>query len=128
MSDLEVIVRFKVRPGQLEGLKKQAGEILRQTREADEHTLRCDWFLSEDGTEGEAHERFPNEQALVEHKMNTLAATADLFRDYAYDHQATIYGEVSQGFIDLPRNAWGLRRCSPSSMACAHPPPSEEQQ
>ena len=116
MSDLEVIVRFKVRPGQLEGLKKQAAEIVRLSREADAHTLRCDWFINQDGTEGEVHEQFPDEQALIEHKMNTMAATADLFRDHAYDHQASIYGEVSAAFVDLATQRMG----APSVFAFLH--------
>jgi quinol monooxygenase YgiN len=101
MDNLEVIARVKIRPGQLEGFKSQAAEILRVTREQDTHTLRCDWFINEDGTKCEVHELFPNEQGLIEHKMNTMAATAVLFGDYAFDHHASIYGEVSQGFIDL---------------------------
>ena len=101
MDNLEVIARLKIRPGQLEGFKSQAAEILRATREQDTHTLRCDWFLNEDGTACEVHELFPNEQGLIEHKMNTMAATAALFRDYAFDHHASIYGDVSQEFIDL---------------------------
>jgi quinol monooxygenase YgiN len=101
MNNLEVIARMKIRPGQLEGFKSQAAEILRATREQDTHTLRCDWFINEDGTECEVHELFPNEQGLIEHKMNTMAATVVLFRDFAFDHHAAIYGEVSQGFIDL---------------------------
>jgi quinol monooxygenase YgiN len=101
MDNLEVIARLKIRPGQLEGFKSQAAEILRVTQEQDTHTLRCDWFLNENGTACEVHELFPNEQGLIEHKMNTMAATVVLFRDYAFDHHASIYGEVSQGFIDL---------------------------
>ena len=101
MNNLEVIARVKIRPGQLEGLKTQAAEILRATREQDTHTLRCDWFINEDGTACEVHELFPSEQGLIEHKMNTMAATAVLFRDFAFDHHASIYGDVSQGFIDL---------------------------
>jgi quinol monooxygenase YgiN len=101
MDNLEVIARLKIRPGQLEGFKSQAAEILRVTREQDTHTLRCDWFLNEDGTGCEVHELFPDEQGLVEHKMNTMAATAVLFRDYAFGHHSSIYGDVSQGFIDL---------------------------
>jgi quinol monooxygenase YgiN len=101
MNNLEVIARVKIRPGQLEGFKAQAAEILRVTREQDTHTLRCDWFIDEDGTRCEVHEQFPNEQGLIEHKMNTMAATVVLFRDYAFDHHAAIYGDVSQGFIDL---------------------------
>jgi quinol monooxygenase YgiN len=101
MDNLEVIARLKIRPGQLEGFKSQAAEILRVTREQDTHTLRCDWFLIEDGTQCEVHELFLNEQGLIEHKMNTMAATVVLFRDYAFDHHSAIYGDVSQGFIDL---------------------------
>jgi len=101
MNNLEVIARVKIRPGQLEGFESQAAEILRVTREQDTHTLRCDWFINDDGTQCEVHELFPDEQGLIEHKMNTMAATAVLFRDYAFGHHAAIYGEVSQGFIDL---------------------------
>src|SRR5215471_6858660 len=101
MNNLEVIARVKIRPGQLEGFKSQAAEILRATREQDTHTLRCDWFLNQDGTECEVHELFPSEQGLIEHKMNTMAATVVLFQDYAFDHHASIYGQVSQDFIDL---------------------------
>src|SRR5215472_15834053 len=107
MDNLEVIARLKIRPGQLEGFKSQLAEILRATRERDTHTLRCDWFINEDGTECEVHELFPGEQGLIEHKMNTMEATAVLFRDYAFDHHATIYGEVSQGFIDLVTERMG---------------------
>ncbi|MGZ6790853.1 MAG: hypothetical protein ACXVGQ_13145 [Mycobacteriaceae bacterium] len=107
MDNLEVIARLKVRPGQLEGFKTQAAEILRVTREKDTHTLRCDWFLNEDGTKCEVHELFPDEQGLIEHKMNTMEATVALFRDYAFDHHASIYGEVSRGFIDLVTERMG---------------------
>jgi quinol monooxygenase YgiN len=101
MDNLEVIARLKVRPGQLEGFTSQVAEILRATQEQDTHTLRCDWFIDQDGTQCEVHELFPNEQGLIEHKMNTMAATVVLFRDYAFDHHASIYGEVSQDFTDL---------------------------
>jgi quinol monooxygenase YgiN len=107
MDNLEVIARLKIRPGQLEGFKYQAAEILRVTREKDTHTLRCDWFINEDGTQCEVHELFPNEQGLIEHKMNTMEATAVFFRDYAFDHHATIYGDVSQDFIDLVTQRMG---------------------
>jgi quinol monooxygenase YgiN len=107
MNNLEVIARLKIRPGQLEGFKSQAAEILRATGEQDTHTLRCDWFINEDGTRCEVHELFPDEQGLIEHKMNTMAATVVLFRDYAFDHHASIYGEVSQGFIDLVTERMG---------------------
>jgi quinol monooxygenase YgiN len=107
MAYLEVIARAKVRPGQLEGVKAQSAEIVRVTREQDTHTLRCDWFINEDGTECEVHEMFPDEQGLIEHQMHIMEARTVLFRDYAYDHRSTIYGEVSENFVNLVRDRMG---------------------
>jgi hypothetical protein len=107
MGNLEVIAHLKIRPGQLEGFKTQVAEILRMTREQDTHTLRTDWFINEGGTECEVHEMFPNEKGLIEHSMHIMDARAVLFRDYAYGHRATIYGEVSQNFINLVTERMG---------------------
>ena len=107
MSNLEVIARCNVRPGQLENFKAQAAEIVRLTREKDTHTIRCDWFLNDDGTACEVHELFPDEQGLIEHKLNTMEATDRLFRDYASDHQSTLYGEVSENFLNLVTERMG---------------------
>ena len=107
MRNLEVVARFNVRPGQLEGFKAQAAEIVRLTNEKDTHTIRCDWFLNEDGTSCEVHELFPDEQGLIEHKLNTMEATDRLFRDYASDHESTLYGEVSENFLNLVTERMG---------------------
>jgi quinol monooxygenase YgiN len=107
MAFLEVIARAKVRPGQLDGFTAQAAEIVRLTRERDTHTLRCDWFVNEDGTDCEVHEMFPDEQGLIEHKMDTMEATQRLFRDYASDHRSTLYGKVSEGFLHLVKERMG---------------------
>ena len=107
MGQLEVIASFKVRPGQLEGFKAQMAEILKQTREQDARTLRCDWFFNQDETECEVHELFPDEQGLIEHKMHTMEATVRLFSDFAYDHHSTLYGEVSENFIKLVTERMG---------------------
>lgn len=107
MDHLEVIAHVKVRPGQLEGFKAQAAEIVRLTREQDTHTQRCDWYLSQDGTECEVHEMFPDEQGLLEHNMHIMEARTILFRDYAYDHQSTLYGEVSENFLELVNQRMG---------------------
>ena len=101
MSHLEMSARLKVRPGQLEGFKAQAAEIMRLTREKDTHTLRYDWFLSEDGMECEVHEAYENEEGLVEHNEHVVEARNILFRDFAYDHRMTVYGEVSPHLADL---------------------------
>jgi len=108
MEHLEVIARAKIRPGQVEGVKDQAAEIVRLTREHDTRTLRCDWFVNEDGTDLEVHEMFTDEQGLAEHSTHIMEARAVLFRDYAYDHRSTLYGSVSQGFLALVKERTGM--------------------
>jgi quinol monooxygenase YgiN len=101
MAYLEVIARAKVRPGQLEGVKAQAAEIMRLTREEDSQTIRYDWFINEDGTECEVHEAYLSGQGLIEHNTHVMDARAILFEKYAYDHRMTVFGEVSQELREL---------------------------
>jgi len=101
MNNLEVIARVKVRPGQLKGFKSQAAEILRVTREQDTHTLRCDWFLNDDGTECEVHEAYVDADALVGHAMNVRDARAVMFAEFAYDHKMAFYGDPSPRLVEL---------------------------
>jgi len=109
MSHLEVHAHLKVRPGQLEGFKAQAAELIRITREQDTKTLRYDWFLKEDGTECEVHETYVNEEGMFEHNMHVMEARNVLFRDFAFDHRMTVFGEVSQKLRDLTiKHAGGI--------------------
>ena len=109
MSHLELHAHLKIRPGQLEGFKAQAVEMVRITREQDTKTLRYDWFIKEDATECEVHEAYLNEEGLVEHNMHVMEARAVLFRDHAFDHQMTAFGEVSQQLRDLAtKHAGGI--------------------
>ncbi|WP_433526772.1 hypothetical protein ACQPZ2_19130 [Nocardia pseudovaccinii] len=109
MGHLELHAHLKIRPGQLEGFKIQAAEIMRLTRENDTQTLRYDWFISEDGTECEVHEAYPSGQGLIEHNTHVLEARAVLFEKYAYDHRMTAFGEVSQELRELAyKHAGGI--------------------
>jgi quinol monooxygenase YgiN len=109
MGHLELHAHVKIRPGQLEGFKAQAAEIMRITREQDTNTIRYDWFINEDGTECEVHEAYLNEVGLFEHNMHVMEARAVLFRDYAFDHRMTAFGEVSQQLRDLStKHAGGI--------------------
>lgn len=101
MTQLEVIARIKVRPGQLEGFKSQVAEIMRLTREMDTQTMRYDWFVDEDGLECEVHESYLSERGLIEHNAHVMEARAVLFEKYAYDHRMSAFGEVSQELRDL---------------------------
>lgn len=97
----EVMARLKVRDGELAGFKEQAAEMMRQTREKDTRTLRYDWFLSADGTECEVREGYVDADALIEHARNVAQARDTLFRDFAYDHEMTLYGEPSPALAQL---------------------------
>jgi quinol monooxygenase YgiN len=97
----EVMARLKVRDGQLSGFREQAAEMMRQTREKDTKTLRYDWFLSAEGTECEVREGYVDADALIEHARNVAEARDKLFRDFAYDHEMTIYGEPSPALAQL---------------------------
>ena len=109
MTQLEVHAHLKIRPGQLEGFKAQAAELIRVTQQKDSHTLRYDWFINADGTECEVHEAYANGQGLVEHNAHVMGARAILFEKYAYDHRMTAFGDVSQELRDLgTKHAGGL--------------------
>jgi quinol monooxygenase YgiN len=109
MSHLELHAHLKIRPGQLEGFKAQAAELIRITREKDTKTLRYDWFIKEDGTECEVHEAYVNEEGLFEHNMHIMEARAVLFREYAFDHNMIAFGDVSPQLRDLAtKHAGGM--------------------
>ena len=109
MAHLELHANLKIRPGQQEGFKAQAAEIMRLTREQDTKTLRYDWFVTEDGTECEVHEVYVNEEGLFEHNMHVLEARTVLFRDFAFDHRMTVFGDVSPRLRELTiKHAGGI--------------------
>ncbi|MBR1279871.1 hypothetical protein [Bradyrhizobium sp. AUGA SZCCT0283] len=101
MDYFEVSAHLTVRPGCVEGFKKQAAECIRITQEKDTGTLRYDWFLSSDGTECEVREAYTGPEALIEHNMHILQARSKLFKDYADNHFMVFYSEPSQSLLDL---------------------------
>jgi hypothetical protein len=90
-----------VRPGCLEGFKKQSAECIRLTKEKDTRTLRYDWFLSTDGCECEVREAYTEPEGLIEHNTHILEARTRLFKDHADGHFMTVYGEPSPVLLDL---------------------------
>src|SRR4051812_30734861 len=74
MALLELSAHMTVRPGCLDGFKKQAAELIRITKEKDTQTLRYDWFLSLDGTECEVREAYTGPEGLIEHNHHILDA------------------------------------------------------
>ncbi len=103
MNKLHVSARMKIREGKLEGFKKQAAEIIRQTKEKDTGTLQYDWFLSSDLTECEIREVYESSEALAEHKHNLRQALGRLFEEFAYDHNVVVYGDPSPQLLEGAR-------------------------
>jgi quinol monooxygenase YgiN len=101
MGTLEVVARLTIRPGQLEGFKAQAAEMMRLTRELDTKTLRYDWFIDEDAMQCEVHELYSSEDGLFEHGMHIMEPRAVLFEKYASGHRMSFFGPVSQQLIDI---------------------------
>ena len=101
MGHLELSAHMTVRPGCLEGFKKQAAECVRLTKEKDTRTLRYDWFLSTDGTECEVREAYTGPEGLIEHNRNIVEARNRLFQEYADNHFMTVYGEPTPQLLDL---------------------------
>ena len=113
MTHLEVHAHLKIRPGQLDGFRAQAAEIMRLTLEKDTQTIRYDWFINAEGTDCEVHEAYQSSEGLIEHNTNVMEARAVLFEKYAYDHRMTAFGAVSQELRDLgEKHAGGLAVCS----------------
>ena len=101
MPHFEVIARLKIRPGELEGFKTQAAELMRLTREYDRKTLRYDWYIDEDAMECEVHEDYVDESGLIEHNEHIVDARGLLFETYASDHRMSVYGEISPQLAEL---------------------------
>jgi quinol monooxygenase YgiN len=101
MSTFEVRARLRVRDGQLEGFKRQAAEMMRQTREKDTGTLAYDWFLSDDGTQCEVREAYVDADALVDHAFHVRQARDVMFEKFAYDHKMTFFGQPSPRLVEL---------------------------
>jgi quinol monooxygenase YgiN len=102
----EVTARLTIRDGALDGFKRQADEIMRQTRAKDTKTLRYDWFLSDDGRACEVREGYVDADGLLDHHHHIAEAKAELFRDFAGGHDMTFYGEPSPALAEaLPAMA-----------------------
>ena len=97
---LDVIAHGTIREGKLEGFKRHAAEMIRQTEEKDTKTLRYDWFISSDGTEFEVLEAYVNSEGLMEHSMHIGEARNVLFSEFADDHRMKVYGDPSPQLVE----------------------------
>lgn len=99
-SRLELSAHMKVRPGQLDGFKGLAAELIRLTKEKDTRTLRFDWFLSQDETECEVREEYVDSEGFMEHRAHIAEAAQMLFSAFADEHRVAVYGEPSPVLVE----------------------------
>jgi hypothetical protein len=64
--------------------------------------------VSADGTECEVRETYVDADALIEHAQHVAEARDALFRDFAYDHEMTLYGEPSPALGQLMERLAGI--------------------
>ena len=100
MNRLDVIAHGTIREGKLEGLKRHAAEMIRQTKEKDTKTLRYDWFISSDGIEFQVLEAYVNSEGLLEHSMHIGEARNVLFSEFADEHRMKVYGDPSPQLVE----------------------------
>ena len=100
MNRLDVFAHGAIREGKLEGFKRHAAEMIRQTKEKDTKTLRYDWFISSDGTEFQVLEAYVNSEGLMEHSMHIGEARKVLFSEFADDHRMQMYGNPSPELVE----------------------------
>lgn len=96
----EVTARLKVRDGELEGFKRQAIELMRETRAKDTKTLRYDWFLGDDGISCEVREGYVDADGLLDHHHHIEEPKAVLFHEFAEGHDMTLYDEPSPALAE----------------------------
>jgi len=101
VTKLDVIATMTVRPGKLEGFKRQAAECIRQTKQKDKGTLRYDWFMTDDETAVEILEAYESSDAWIQHRVNIGAALDKLFGEFADNHRVSVYGNPSQKLLDM---------------------------
>lgn len=106
---LDVIATMTVRPGKLEGFKRQAAECIRQTKQKDKGTLRYDWFMTDDTATVEILEAYESSDAWMQYRANIGAALDKLFDEFADNHRVNVYGEPSQKLRDMANAAMAGR-------------------
>jgi len=103
INKLQISTIIKIPKGKVELFKQFAAESLRLTSERDTGTLKQDWFINSDQTEGEIHEEYKNSEAVLEHMVN-MSEIRELASQFSFDH-ANVYGAPSQDLLEATKGA-----------------------
>ncbi len=103
INKLQISTIFKIPQGKLELFKQFAAESIRLTSERDTGTLKQDWFISNDQTEGIICEEYKNSEAVLEHMVN-MSELRELSSNFSWDH-ANVYGDPSPELLEATKGA-----------------------
>jgi len=101
ISKLQVSAILKIPKGKLEEFKQAAAEEIRLINEKDTGTLKYDFFISSDQTEGESRQEYKNSEAVLEHMANHSEGPSKLFS--FLDH-INIYGDPSPELLEAGKD------------------------
>ena len=103
INKLQISTIFKIPQGKLELFKQFASESIRLTSERDTGTLKQDWFISTDQTEGVIREEYKNSEAVLKHMVN-MSELRELSSNFSWDH-ANVYGDPSPELLEATKGA-----------------------
>lgn len=69
---IRLILKIKIKPGQLETFKRLAEGLSTDTQATEPHTFSYEWFLNADQTECWITELYADSQALLEHASHVI--------------------------------------------------------
>ena len=90
------VMEFTVKPGQLDMLTPLVEEMARSTR-AEAGTQQFAWFVSEDGTSGQVHERYADTTAALAHLHTFTERFAERVLTAVEPTRFTVLGLPSAG-------------------------------
>lgn len=106
MNELNYLIEFTVKPGQLSEFKKMADWFIERSREDEPGTKTYQWYLTDDESKGYLLERFDNSAGLVAHaggpniqgRIGDLLETADITSFEVYGDPDAAAQAVLDGF------------------------------
>ncbi|MBY8992483.1 MAG: antibiotic biosynthesis monooxygenase [Candidatus Lokiarchaeota archaeon] len=100
---LEISAVFKIPKGKLDEFNLLAAESIRLSKEKDTGTLKYDFYISSDETEGEMREEYESSEAVLEHMANLGEHQQEMFSDFPLDH-VNVYGNPSSELLEAAKD------------------------
>ena len=94
---IRLILKIKIKPGQLENFKRLAESLSADTEAGEPHTFSYEWFLNAEGTECWITELYADSAAVMLHAANVI----DRFRMIASANEIVDFVVLGPATDDL---------------------------